>query len=75
MPAHITDGNTVQESTPVRAPVPDSTPVIEHALLLKGHVLLTDQWVLAPKTANEPSDDSQSRVTSTKLKLLSYGSP
>ena len=31
--------------------------------------------VLAPKTANEPSDHSQSRVASTKLKLLSYGSP
>ena len=42
-PALITDGNTIQDNTPVLAPVPDSTLVVEHVLLLKGHVLLTDQ--------------------------------
>ena len=33
----------VQDSTPVLAPVPGNAPIVEHVLLLKGHVLLTDQ--------------------------------
>ena len=44
MPTHITDGNTVQDSTPALAPVPDSTSVVAHVLFIKRTcTLLTDQ--------------------------------